>query len=125
MQLLWICAAGAAGTGLRHLVTLWAVGRWGATFPHGTILVNIIGCFVIAMVIQVSSAAGWPATIRLVLTTGFLGGFTTYSAFNQETLRLVDQGAGGLALLNVLVTVGGGLLGGWIGMVAAGWLVPR
>jgi CrcB protein len=125
MQLLWICAAGAAGTGLRHLVTLWAAGRWGATFPHGTLLVNIIGCFAIALVMQVSSAAGWPATIRLVLTTGFLGGFTTYSAFNQETLRLVDQGAGGLALLNVLATVGGGLLGGWLGMVAAGWVVPR
>jgi CrcB protein len=125
MQLLWICAAGAAGTGLRHLVTVWTAARWGATFPYGTITVNIVGCFAIAMVMHGSSAAGWSATTRVVLTTGFLGGFTTYSAFNQETLRLVDQGAGGLALLNVLVTVGGGLLGGWIGMVAAGWLAPR
>ena len=125
MQLLWICAAGAAGTGLRHLVTVWAAARWGATFPYGTITVNIVGCFAIAVVMHVSSAAGWSATSRVVVTTGLLGGFTTYSAFNQETLRLIDQGAGGVALMNVLVTLGGGVLGGWLGMLIAGWLVPR
>jgi CrcB protein len=125
MQLLWICAAGAAGTGLRHLVTVWAVARWGTSCPCGTILVNVVGCFAIAMVMQASSAAGWSTTTRLVLTTGFLGGFTTYSAFNHETLRLMEQGAGGMALTNVLVTVGGGLLSGWLGMVVGGWLVPR
>jgi CrcB protein len=125
MQLLWICAAGAAGTGLRHLVTVWAAARWGATFPYGTLTVNIVGCFAIAVVMHVSSAAGWSATTRVVVTTGLLGGFTTYSAFNQETLRLIDQGAGGVALMNVLVTLGGGVLGGWLGMLIAGWLVPR
>ena len=125
MQLLWICAAGAAGTGLRHLVTVWAAARWGTTFPYGTITVNIVGCFAIAVVMHVSSAAGWSATTRVVVTTGLLGGFTTYSAFNQDTLRLIDQGAGGVALMNVLVTLGGGVLGGWLGMLIAGWLVPR
>jgi CrcB protein len=44
----WICLAGAAGTGARYLVALWAAQRFGSAFPYGTLLVNLVGCFAIA-----------------------------------------------------------------------------
>ena len=49
-RFLWICAAGAAGTGARYLIALWAVQRFGSTFPFGTLIVNLTGCFAIAAV---------------------------------------------------------------------------
>jgi CrcB protein len=123
MQLLWICAAGAAGTGARYLVSQWSVERWGALFPYGTVLVNLVGCFVMSMVMQAALTLSWPVATRLVLTTGFLGGFTTYSAFNYETLRLLDQGSGRAAMANIAVTLIGGLASGWLGLlVARTWL---
>jgi CrcB protein len=51
-RLFWICLAGAAGTGARYLVALWAAQRLGSTFPHGTLIVNVAGCFVIAALMQ-------------------------------------------------------------------------
>jgi CrcB protein len=119
MQLFWICVGGAAGTAARHLLTLWANERFGTSFPYGTLAVNLIGCFVISLVVQAAAAGEWPATLRLALVTGALGGFTTYSAFNHETLRLFSQGNGGLAVTYVGATLVGGLLSGWLGLVVA------
>ena len=95
MQLLWICLGGAAGTAARHLLTLWSNERVDAQFPYGTLAVNLIGCFLISVVAQAAAAGEWSPTLRLALVTGVLGGFTTYSAFNHETLRLFAQGNGG------------------------------
>lgn len=125
MQLLWICAAGAAGTALRYLLTLWSVDRFGASFPYGTVAVNLAGCFAISLVMHAALTFTWPTTLRLALVTGFLGGFTTYSAFNYETLRLIDQGAAGAAMTNVAVTLVGGLFSGWLGLVVARALIGR
>ena len=125
MQLFWICVGGAAGTAARHLLTLWSNERFGASFPYGTLTVNLIGCFLISVVVQVAVAGEWPATVRLALVTGVLGGFTTYSAFNHETLRLFAQGNSGLALTYVGATLAGGLLSGWLGLLAARVLLAR
>ena len=125
MQLFWICAGGAVGTAARYLLTLWADDRFGASFPYGTLAVNLIGCFLISIVVQVAAAGEWPATLRLALVTGVLGGFTTYSAFNNETLRLFAQGSNGLALAYVGATLAGGLLSGWLGLTVARLLLVR
>ena len=125
MQLFWICAGGAVGTAARYLLTLWANDRFGASFPYGTLAVNLIGCFLISIVVQVAASGEWPATLRLALVTGVLGGFTTYSAFNHETLRLFAQGSNGLALTYVGATMAGGLLSGWLGLTAARLLIGR
>ena len=106
-RLLWICLAGALGTGTRYLLGLWAGERFGTGFPYGTLLVNVLGCFLIALVMQTAlSRAAFPPTVRLALTTGFLGGLTTYSSFAFETTKLAQDGARGAALVNFAVTTG-------------------
>src|SRR5690348_10595853 len=101
-RFLWICFAGALGTGTRYLVGLWAGRALGTAFPFATLIVNIVGCFLIAFVMQISlSTTLLSPTARLTLTTGFMGGLTTYSSFNFETTRLLQEGAWGTGLLNV------------------------
>jgi len=124
-RFLSICLAGAAGTGLRYVIALWSTRRFGPEFPYGTVVVNLAGCFLIAAVIEVATLKAWPETLRLVLTVGFLGGFTTYSSFNQETIRMASSGAAGAALLNVLMTLAGGLAAGWLGVTVSRGLLPR
>lgn len=101
----WVCLAGALGTGLRYLVGLWAGARWGTAFPYGTLIVNVVGCFLVAAVMQAAaSIAAFPPGLRLAITTGFIGGLTTYSSFGYETTRLAQAGARGAALTNFVVT---------------------
>lgn len=113
----WICLAGALGTGSRYLVGLWAADKFGSSFPYGTLIVNVAGCFLIGAVAQAALAlANFPPTLRLALITGFMGGLTTYSSFAFETTKLAEQGRFGAALLNFGVTsavcFGAVLLGG-------------
>lgn len=119
-RFLWICLAGALGTGARYSIGLWAEEHFGTAFPHGTVAVNLIGCFLIAFAMHASIAiTGVSPTLRLAITTGFLGGLTTYSTFNYETLRLAEDGARGAALANFGITVAGGLAAGISGLVLA------
>jgi fluoride exporter len=124
-RFLWICAAGAAGTGARYLIALWAVQRFGSTFPFGTLIVNLTGCFAIAAVMHASLTFAIPPTLRSAITIGFLGGLTTYSSFNYETTRLLDHGAAGAAALNVVATVVGAFMAGWLGMLVARQVIGR
>lgn len=118
-RLFWICLAGAIGTGTRYLVAVWAAQRFGSAFPYGTLIVNIAGCFVIAVLMQAGITLGWSGTVRTVLTIGFVGGLTTYSSFNYDTLRLVEEGAPATALANVMATLLGCAFAGWLGLVIA------
>ena len=110
-RLFWICLAGAAGTAARHLVALWSAQRLGAALPYGTLIVNVSGCFLIAVVMHVAMANAWPATLRVALTVGFLGGFTTYSSFNYETTRMLEEGATGAATTERAPHAGGRIRG--------------
>lgn len=104
-RFLWICFAGALGTGARYLIGLWAGEKLGTAFPYGTFIVNLTGCFLIALVIQAAlNMAAFSPTLRLALTTGFMGGLTTYSSFAYETTRLAQDGALGAAFLNFALT---------------------
>jgi len=118
-RFLWICLAGAAGTGARYLVGQWAAERFGATFPYGTLGVNLAGCFLMAALMEAALSHAWSPTVRMALSVGFLGGLTTYSSFNHETTRLLQNGAMGLAGLNALLTVGGAFVAGWLGLLTA------
>ena len=105
-RFLCICLGGAAGTGARYLLSGWALATFGGSFPWGTVAVNVIGSFLLGVI--VSAADAMPAlspTMRLALTTGVMGGFTTYSAFNQETVQFLQAGAWRLALGNVALTL--------------------
>ena len=116
----WICLAGALGTGARYLVGLWADARWGSVFPYGTLIVNVIGCFLIGAVTQTAmSVATFPPNLRLVLTTGLMGGLTTYSSFAYETTKLAQDDARGLALLNFALTTVACFVAVLLGLAAA------
>jgi CrcB protein len=124
-RLLLICFAGAAGTGARYLIAVWAAQRLGTAFPFGTLTVNLLGCFLIAAAMHVGLMLGWPPMLRAAVTVGFLGGFTTYSSFNYETMRLLEEGAAAAAAANAAVTLCGGFAAGWLGLLAARTLLGR
>ena len=118
---LWVCLGGALGSGARYLVGAWTAATLPPSFPFGTLLVHVIGSFLMALVMKVALATGEvPHHLRLFLTTGILGGFTTYSAFNWETLHLLEEGRLGVAALDVGVTLAGCLLAGFLGLKLGG-----
>jgi fluoride exporter len=124
-RFVWICLAGAVGTGTRYLVALWAGQRFGSAFPFGTLIVNLAGCFAIAAAMHTAAALSWSPTARSAVTIGFIGGLTTYSSFNYETTRLLEEGATGAAMFNAGATIVGAFLAGLMGMLCARLLVGR
>ena len=119
-RFLIVCGAGAAGCGARYLISLWAAKRIGTAFPYGTLIVNVVGSFLIALVLEVSvRKASFPPNVRLALTTGFLGGLTTYSSFNYESTALVTNGNAARGLLNIGITLIGCLVAGYLGLLLA------
>ncbi len=122
-RFLWICLGGAAGTGARYLLSGWAAGALGTAFPWGTFAVNVIGSFFVGLIMQLGLATPLLSpTLRLALTTGVMGGFTTYSTFNYETIRWIQDGSWDLALANVALTVASCLVAGLAGIAAARWI---
>jgi CrcB protein len=121
----WICLGGAAGTGARYLIAVWSARRFGSAFPYGTLIANLSGCFVIAALMHAALTLGWSPTLRAAITIGFLGGLTTYSSFNYETMRLVEEGAPATAAVNLVVTILGGFAAGWLGLIAAREVLGR
>ena len=118
-RFLWICAGGAAGTGARYLLSGWALAALGPAFPWGTLAVNLLGSFLLGLLMQVGVATPLLSpTLRLALTTGVMGGFTTYSTFNYETIRYVQDGSWPVALANVTATFVGCLAAGLAGVAA-------
>ena len=118
-RLLWICLGSAVGGGARYLLSGWLLKLLGPAFPYGTLTVNLLGsCLMGGLMYAGMEAAALSTTLRLALTTGVMGGFTTYSAFSYETLRLFQDGRWGVAASNVLVHIFGCLLAcllGWLG----------
>jgi CrcB protein len=124
-RLFWICLAGAAGTGARYVIALWAAQRFGSSFPYGTLIVNLGGCFAISAVMHLAVTLAWSPTLRAAITIGFIGGMTTYSSFNYETTRLIEEGSAAAAALNAGFTVLGAFGAGWLGMLCARQLLGR
>jgi fluoride exporter len=123
-RLLWICLGGAIGTGARYLLSGWLLRILGPGFPYGTLAVNTLGSFLLGVLMQVAlSTESFPPTLRLTLTTGVIGGFTTYSTFNYETLQLFQEGAWLLGLGNLGITVAACLAAGGLGLVVGRLLV--
>ena len=94
--------------------------RFGTGFPWGTFFVNMSGSFLIGLVLGLFENAGLSNEARLFLAVGVLGGYTTFSTFSHETLRLLENGSPGLAFLNAA----GQLIAG-LAAVFAGMLLSR
>lgn len=123
-RLVWVCLGGAIGTGARYLIATWAPRALGTSFPFGTLIVNVLGSFLLGAIMHVGLTTTLvPPTLRLVLTTGVMGGFTTYSTFNYETMQYLREGAFSLAGLNVAATLLLCLLAGALGVASARWLL--
>lgn len=91
MRLLLVLAGGALGSSVRYLVALWMVARFGADFPWGTLTVNVVGSFLIGVVATLADELGAISPdLRIFLVIGVLGGFTTFSSFSLDTLRLAQ-----------------------------------
>jgi len=122
-RFLWVCFGSAVGGGARYLVSGWAQSL-GASFPYGTLAVNLIGSFLLGGLMFLGVEANlMPPTVRIAVTTGVLGGFTTYSTFSYETMRYLQDGAWEIAVANVAVTVFGCLGGCLLGWAGARWLL--
>ncbi len=91
MAYLWVALGGAAGAAARFGVAQWAAARWGWAFPWGTLAVNLTGSLAIGLLMTLLVGRGAEPYWRLLLVTGFLGGYTTFSAFSYETLQLLEQ----------------------------------
>jgi CrcB protein len=120
-DVLCVFVAGGLGSSARFAVSSLLLARFGAAFPYGTLAVNLLGSFALGALVHASLASAHvPPVLRLALATGFLGGFTTYSAFSQETFEYLHAGALGAATLYVALTLAGGLVAS-----ALGWLSAR
>jgi fluoride exporter len=121
MQLvLTIAVFGALGCLTRYFLSGWVYRAVGGVFPSGTLAVNVIGAFVIGLIMEFSLRSTLiPPTIRIGITIGLLGGLTTFSSFSYETFRLLEDGELAIALANVLVNVALCLLFTWLGITAA------
>jgi CrcB protein len=110
---------GGLGSMLRYLVGGYASGRMNARFPYGTFLVNCTGCFLIGLVVAIlAERTDLSPNWKYLIPIGFIGGYTTFSSFELETFRSVENGEMLIAGLNVSLSVVIGFIGVWLGMIA-------
>ncbi len=115
--ILAVAAGGAAGAVARYLV-MSGVGHWlGAGYPYGTLVVNVVGSFVLGALVE-TMALVWSvgADLRAFLVVGVLGSFTTFSTFSLDVVVLVQRGQLGLAGLYVVASVVLALVGFMLGL---------
>lgn len=125
-RFLLVCLGGAIGSGARYLTSLWAAAAFGIAFPYGTLIVNLGGSLLLGALMHMATATELlTPELRLLLTTGVMGGFTTYSTFNYETTAYFREGAWGMGALNIALTVAGCLVAGLIGLAIARALFGR
>lgn len=118
---------GALGAVSRWGLHLWIDSRFsssadsgGPGFPWGILVVNVVGCFLFGWLFTLFENRAWLSdTLQLAVFTGFLGSFTTFSAFGWNTLELLRNGQAALAIGNVSASVGLGLLAVWAGLSLA------
>jgi fluoride exporter len=121
-RFLIVCGAGGLGCGARYLVNVWVGTR---AFPYATLIVNVLGAFAMALVVELSlRMTEFSPALKLAITTGFLGGLTTYSAFNQESTTLALDGDYLRAFANVAVTLVTCAAAGLLGLALARAVTP-
>lgn len=110
-----------AGGGLtRYYLSGWVYSLFGRAFPYGTLAVNIVGAYLIGMIMEIGLRSTiLPDTLRIGLTVGFLGGLTTFSTFSYETFKLLEDGQFIFAFANIIGSVVVCLLFTWLGIVTA------
>ena len=117
MRIALLIVFGIAGTLARYGLQGFVQQRTGSTFPSGTLLVNLSGCFFLGLLGQYAlTHLTIPADWRIGITVGFFGAFTTFSTFSYETVRMLDDGDWARAAVYVLSSVLGGLIAVFAGL---------
>jgi fluoride exporter len=114
-----IFLGGGIGAALRHGVNVLSAQWFGVTFPWGTLIVNVTGSFIIGLLAAYFAFRGdavWSQPLRLFLTTGILGGYTTFSAFSLDFALLFDRGEIGQGVAYVVASVGLSLAAVFLGL---------
>lgn len=120
MRIALLIIFGSLGTLARYGLQGLVQERTGAGFPYGTLIVNLLGCFLLGGVAEYALQHLWfPPEWRIGITTGFMGAFTTFSTFSFETVRLIQDGEWRRASVYVLVSLLGGLLAIFTGIKIA------
>jgi len=114
-----VLAGGSVGSLSRYLVSLSAGRVFGDSFAWGTMIVNLVGCLLIGFVVGLIDRAILPRAMRMLLVTGFMGGFTTFSSFALESVRMFMGGSPGKGALNLAINVVGGFALTIVGLIAA------
>lgn len=118
-RLLLVGVGAGVGGVVRYLVHVWADQRFGGVYPIGTLLVNATGSLLLAFIVVLTAdRLGLGPEVRLLLGTGFCGGYTTFSTFAYDTVLLAESGAWVAVLLYTLaslaLSVGGAVAGVWL-----------
>lgn len=116
-KLVWIALAGAVGTLARYGLGGLVQNAVGSLFPWGTVVVNLVGCFAFGLVMSLlGERFTFSNDLRMILLTGFMGAFTTFSTFMYETERLLEGSQWSWALGNFALQNGVGLLAIFVGL---------
>lgn len=119
-KFLLISAGAVLGANARYWIGTWAAQKWGASFPYGTLLINVTGSLLLGLFMALTAERFViDPRLRLLIATGFLGAYTTFSTFTYESMTLLTKGALMPGLLNILGSTALGLLavgaGIWLG----------
>jgi fluoride exporter len=120
---LWVGLGGFLGANARYLLGGWIASRFGVPFPYGTFVINVTGSFILGFFVAFAQERPWVAPpARLLFAVGFVGAYTTFSTFEYELIRLLQDGELLLGAVYVIGSVVFGGVAGVAGIVLGSWL---
>lgn len=122
LKVLYVGVGGFIGAALRYIISINTPKMFGSQLPYGTLIVNVVGGLLIGFIMEYSLSTNLISNnLRLFLTTGILGGLTTFSAFSYESISLFSSGKYFLASLNIFLnlflSLGGVVLGQFVNRI--------
>ena len=119
-KLLVVALGGGLGASTRYLVANYAAQKLGVTFPYGTLIVNVTGCFIIGLFMTLTTEKFIVSPyLRLLVSVGFLGGLTTFSSYSYDTFKLLEEASYLLAFYNITSNVAFRFFGTYLGITTA------
>ncbi len=123
LGVLLVAVGGAIGSVTRYLLGGWVAARYGASFPYGTFIINVTGSFIIGLFLAFAQDRAWLSPYwRLFFAVGFLGGYTTFSTFEYESVKLLQDGEMLLCALYMIGSVVTGAVGAIAGIALGSWI---